>query len=69
MNLHLLNQYDQLYKQLPKVHIPSWDANTKDKFLLMLDIDETMIHAIDERDGPDMKFQFTLDIPHETIEN
>ena len=69
MNLHLLTQYSQYYKQMPRILLPNWDVNDGSKFLLILDIDETMMHALDERDGPSMRFQHTIDIPHETIED
>lgn len=53
------------------MRIPDWDDKDggNGKYLLILDIDETMMHVIDERDGPSMRFQHTIDIPHETIPN
>jgi len=59
MHLHLLEQYKQEYLKLPQIELPKpWKSSQK--LLLILDIDETMIHTIDERDPPSMGGQYRI---------
>lgn len=59
-NLHLIKAQDKAYKEIPPVFLPpptiqvrkAWQKNFK---VLFLDIDETMIHCIDENDPPSMQ--------------
>lgn len=57
LNLDLVEKHGQKYLDLPSITIP---ASTKR--LLVFDIDETMIHTIDERDPKSMKAQFKIKI-------
>lgn len=50
LNLDLVQKYGHRYLDLQPVKIPS-----SKKRLLVFDIDETMIHTIDERDPKSMK--------------
>ena len=62
MHLHLLEQYKQDYLNLPQIELPKpWKRSQE--LLLILDIDETMIHTIDERDPPNMRGQYKIQIP------
>jgi hypothetical protein len=50
LNLDLVEKYGQKYLELPQVTIPQ-----SNKRLLVFDIDETMIHTVDEKDPKTMK--------------
>lgn len=57
LNLDLVQKYGNRYLELEPVHIKK-----SDKKLLVFDIDETMIHTLDERDPKSMKGQFKIKI-------
>lgn len=59
MNLHLLECHQNAYKKLESVYLP----DNRNEKVLILDIDETMIHTIDERDPSSMKGKYELYIP------
>ena len=71
-NLELLNPFIDAYKQINKVRLPdpspsviaSWQRGNirVSPKVLFLDIDETMIHCIDDRDPPNMKGEIRLKI-------
>ena len=54
MHLHLLDQYKLDYLKLPHVELPK-PRKRSQRITLIIDIDETMIHTLDERDPPSMK--------------
>ena len=60
---HLLQQYNQDYKNLEPINLP---PSSKQK-VLVFDIDETMIHTIDESDSLKMKGAIKLMIPHSSV--
>ena len=64
-NLDLLKPYSEFYRKIDKVFLPDpnpsvvkkWQKGLKNivkSKVLMLDIDETMIHCIDDRDPSGM---------------
>lgn len=55
----IISEYDRAYLQLEPVHLPE---TTKRK-VLIFDIDETMVHSIDESDPKGMKGKIHLLIP------
>jgi CTD small phosphatase-like protein 2 len=57
LNLDLVEKHGEKYKELQMVEIPQ-----SKKRLLVFDIDETMIHTIDERDHKAMRGQFKIKI-------
>lgn len=57
LNLDLIEKYGDRYLELEPVHIKK-----SEKKLLVFDIDETMIHTLDERDPKAMKGQFKIKI-------
>jgi predicted HAD superfamily phosphohydrolase YqeG len=57
LNLDLVEKYGNRYLDLKPVHIKK-----SNKRLLVFDIDETMIHTIDERDPKSMKGQYKIKI-------
>ena len=59
LNLHLVHKHKQDYLNCPGVFLPD-SRNSK---VLILDVDETLIHTIDERDPESMKGTFELFIP------
>jgi TFIIF-interacting CTD phosphatase-like protein len=59
LNLHMVDKHSKDYLNCPNVFLPKCD-NEK---VLILDVDETLIHTIDERDPPSMKGSFELFIP------
>lgn len=59
MNLHLIDKYYNEYKLKHPFYMP----DSKHQRLLIFDIDETMIHTLDERDPPEMKGTVRLFIP------
>lgn len=68
-NLYLLNDFYECYQLLEPVFLPepsqevfeNWqDAVSSHPKTLFLDIDETMIHCIDESDPPTMLGEYTL---------
>lgn len=72
-NLTLLKPYHQHYKNLEPVHLSPPDpqvvscwrtgpGNSVNPKVLLLDIDETMIHCIDDRDPPQMRGESRLRI-------
>jgi hypothetical protein len=72
-NLHLLKLLSHKYQLLPKVYLPDvdraiwqrWQPPTGEHVnakVLFLDIDETMIHCIDDRDPVSMRGETKLRI-------
>lgn len=72
-NLHLLKPLSHKYQLLPKIHLPDvdraiwqrWQPPTGEHInakVLFLDIDETMIHCIDDRDPVSMRGETKLRI-------
>ena len=59
LNLHLVQKHQQDYLNCPSVFLP----NSRNEKVLILDVDETLIHTIDERDPASMKGSFELLIP------
>ena len=65
-NLQLLQPYSESYKSLGRVVLPEPTDEQKSHWpenrvkVIFFDIDETMIHCIDDRDSPDMKGQVPL---------
>jgi CTD small phosphatase-like protein 2 len=57
LNLDLVEKYGSRYKELKPVQIAQ-----SHKKLLVFDIDETMVHTIDERDPPTMKGQYKIKV-------
>lgn len=55
----IIEEYDKAYLELEPVYLPE---TTKTK-VLIFDIDETMVHSIDERDPKGMKGKIHLLIP------
>lgn len=72
-NLHLLKPLSHKYQLLPKIYLPDidraiwqrWQPPTGEHVnakVLFLDIDETMIHCIDDRDPVSMRGETKLRI-------
>jgi hypothetical protein len=59
LNLHMVEKHKNDYLNCPSVFLP----DCRNKKVLILDVDETLIHTIDERDPPGMKGKFELLIP------
>lgn len=63
-NLQLLVPYNTYYKSLPEVQLPDcniqWEG-TNPK-VIFLDIDETMVHCVDDRDPAWMKGEYKLHV-------
>ena len=69
LNLNLLQPYQNDYKNLPQIDIPSEPRfhsgrgrRERQRRILAVDIDETMIHTIDERDPRDMKGKVKIQV-------
>ena len=62
-HLHLLQKYDNHWRNLEPVDLP---PSTKQK-VLVFDIDETMVHTIDESDSLKMKGSIKLMIPSSQV--
>ena len=64
--------YSEAYRNIEKVYLPRPDPNVVGRWkregldiqpkVLLLDIDETMIHCIDDRDPPSMRGETRLRI-------
>lgn len=70
-NLHLLNDFYDLYQLITPVFLPDPSEEVRTNWAgglsmnpktLFIDIDETMVHCIDERDPPTMKGQQVLKV-------
>lgn len=67
-NIHLLDPYQESYQDLESVVLPEPTAEQKSKWpdgrvkVVFFDIDETMIHCIDDKDSPDMVGDVKLDV-------
>lgn len=67
--MHLLEPYEDAYKSINPVHVPApkphllVGRDASSVRLLVLDIDETMIHTVDDKDPPQMKGAHSLTIP------
>lgn len=70
-NLHLLEPHTNAYRAMPTVNLPPFTAQQVKNWspsspkVLLLDIDETMIHCIDDRDPPSMRGQIALTVHSE----
>ena len=51
LNLDKVEKHSKDYINLPSVFLP----DSRNDMVLILDVDETLIHTIDERDPPYMK--------------
>lgn len=65
-NLHLLEPYSDSYQSLEQVVLPEPTDEQKSHWaegrvkVVFFDIDETMIHCIDDKDPPEMKGEVSL---------
>ena len=70
-NLNLLEPHTNAYRSMPTVTLPLFTAQQVKNWspscpkVLLLDIDETMIHCIDDRDPPSMRGQIPLTVDSE----
>ena len=58
-NLAVIEKYRNEYLNIPAVNLRA----SQHKKVLIFDLDETMIHTLDERDPPTMKGKVRLNIP------
>ena len=71
-NLNLLDKYTEKYKKIESIFLPDFDQVHKTAWaparpkVLLLDIDETMIHCIDDRDPPTMRGTVNLVVKTES---
>ena len=65
-NIHLLQPFQKTYQTLPSINLKHSQIN---QLILVLDIDETMIHVLDHKDSSLIRFQYEIDIPHAKIQN
>ena len=67
-NIHLLDPFLESYKDVERVELPEPTEEQKSKWpdgdvkVVFFDIDETMIHCIDDKDSPDMVGDVKLDV-------
>lgn len=59
LNLHMVDKHKNDYQNCPSVFLP----DSRNEKVLILDVDETLIHTIDERDPPSMKGTHEVLIP------
>jgi hypothetical protein len=52
-NIHLLQPFQKTYQTLPSINLKHSQIN---QLILVLDIDETMIHVLDHKDSSLIRF-------------
>lgn len=67
-NLHLLDPYQEQYHEMENVELPEPTEEQQSKWpdgrvkVVFFDIDETMIHCLDDKDASDMIGEVNLEV-------